>query len=299
MALTETETKIQAYGTRSRRRNPTLESLAQAAREPWTIICVLILLGFLAMAVLSPMLAGDPLAINPAYRLKPPSLEMIWGTDHLGRDVFARAMNGARMSLTVGVAVALLSAIPGVAIGIFAAMNRTGGALVMRVIDAMMAIPAVLLAIALAALLQPGLLTLIIAISIPEIPRMVRLVRSVVLSVREQPYVDAAVSVGTGGFALVRRHILPNTIAPVIVQATYAAASAIIASAVLSFLGVGTPPDVPSWGGMMADARKFFQFYPMLMVYPGALLSLLVLVTNVLGDRLSDALDPRKIARSI
>lgn len=299
MALTETDTKLRTATPAPVRRNPTLEALGQAAREPWTIVCALILLGFFAMALLSPMLVGDPLAINPAQRLKPPSLEMIWGTDHLGRDVFARAMNGARMSLIVGVAVALLSAIPGVAIGVFAAMNRTGGALVMRVIDAMMAIPAVLLAIALAALLQPGLLTLIIAIAIPEIPRMVRLVRSVVLSVREQPYVDAAMSVGTGGLTLVRRHILPNTIAPVIVQATYAAASAIIASAVLSFLGVGTPPDVPSWGGMMADARKFFQFYPMLMVYPGALLSLLVLVTNVLGDRLSDALDPRKMVRSI
>ncbi len=299
MAVSDSDIRLNANAAVPERRNPTLEALLEAAREPWTLICSLILLGFLAMAVLAPFLAGDPTAINPAQRLRPPSFEAFWGTDHLGRDVFARAMNGARMSLTVGVCVAILSAIPGVAIGIFAGMNRVGGALVMRVIDAMMAIPAVLLAIALAALLQPGLTTLIIAISIPEIPRMVRLVRSVVLSVREQPYVDAAVSVGTGGMKLVTKHILPNTVAPVIVQATYAAASAIIASAVLSFLGVGTPPDIPSWGGMMADARKFFQFYPMLMVYPGVLLSLLVLVTNVLGDRLSDALDPRKMARSI
>jgi len=201
------------------------------------------------------------------------------------------------MSLIVGFSVAVIAVIPGVAIGILAGMSRIGGAIVMRIIDAMMAIPAVLLAIALAALLQPGLTTVIIAIAVPEIPRMVRLVRSVVLSVRQQPYVDAAISVGTHGPKLIWLHILPNTIAPVIVQATYAAASAIIASAVLSFLGVGTPTDIPSWGGMMADARKFFQFHPMLMAYPGVMLSMLVLATNVLGDRLSDALDPRKVMK--
>lgn len=279
------------------RRRPVIEALRQTARDPWTIVCALILCLFIAIAIFAPWFTGDPLLIRPALRLKPPSDAAWWGTDHLGRDVFARAMHGTRMSLIVGFSVAALSAIPGVAIGIFAGMSRIGGAIVMRIIDAMMAIPAVLLAIALAALLQPGLTTVIIAIAVPEIPRMVRLVRSVVLSVRQQPYVDAAISVGTHGGKLVWLHILPNTIAPVIVQATYAAASAIIASAVLSFLGVGTPTDIPSWGGMMADARKFFQFHPMLMAYPGVMLSMLVLATNVLGDRLSDALDPRKVVK--
>lgn len=282
---------------RHSRRRPILEALTTSFRDPWTLVCSLLLLAFMAIAVFAPWIAGDPLTIEPARRLKPPSEFAWWGTDHLGRDVFARAMHGTRMSLTVGFCVAVIAAVPGVALGIFAAMSRLGGAVIMRVIDAMMAIPAVLLAIALAALLQPGLTTVIIAISIPEIPRMVRLVRSVALSVRQQPYVDAAISVGTHGPRLILRHILPNTIAPVIVQATYAAASAIIASAVLSFLGVGTPTDIPSWGGMMADARRFFQFHPMLMFYPGVMLSLLVLVTNVLGDRLSDALDPRKVTR--
>jgi len=296
MPVSETRTLPEAR-VPSVRRRPVLEALAQTARDPWTIVSVLVLLGFVAMAVFASWFAGDPQAIDPANRLKAAGVVGIWGTDHLGRDVFSRAMYGARMSLVVGLSVAFLTAVPGVAIGVFAGMSRFGGAVVMRLIDAMMAIPAVLLAIALAALLQPGLLTVIIAIAIPEIPRMVRLVRSVVLSVRQQPFVDAAVSVGTRGPKLIFRHILPNTVAPVIVQATYAAASAIIASAILSFLGVGTPPDVPSWGGMMADARKFFQFYPMLMVYPGVLLSLLVLVTNVLGDRLSDALDPRKVRK--
>lgn len=283
----------------AKRRHHTMEALAVAAREPVTIVCLAVLAGFVAIALFAPFFTADPIAINPAQRLKPPSANAFWGTDHLGRDVFARAMHGTQMSLSVGLAVALLSAIPGVAIGVFAGMSRVGGLIVMRIIDAMMAIPAVLLAIALAALMQPGLTTVIIAISIPEIPRMVRLVRAVVLSVRAQPFVDAAVSVGTPRLTLVWRHILPNTIAPVIVQATYAAASAIIAAAVLSFLGVGTPTEVPSWGGMMADARRYFQFYPMLMAYPGMLLSLLVLVTNLLGDRLSDALDPRKTARGV
>lgn len=284
---------------RPRRRHATMEALASALREPWTLLCLFLLAGFLFVAFFASMVAGDPLAINPAQRLKPPSAQFLWGTDHLGRDVFARAMHGTRMSLAVGASVALLSAIPGVAIGIFAAMSRLGGALVMRIIDAMMAIPAVLLAVALAALLQPGLTTIIIAITIPEIPRMVRLVRAVVLSVRQQPYVDAAIASGTRGPALILRHILPNTLAPVIVQATYAAASAIIAAALLSFLGVGTPPDLPNWGGMMADARRYFQQDPMLMAYPGMLLSVLVLITNILGDRLSDALDPRKSTRKI
>ena len=281
-----------------KRRRAEVEALSRAVREPWTAICLAVLGTFALFAVFAPWLTADPMAINPAVRLKPPSPEAFWGTDHLGRDVFARAVHGTRMSLTVALSVALLSAIPGVAIGVLAGMSRVADAVVMRVIDAMMAIPAVLLAIALAALLQPGLTTVIIAIAIPEIPRMVRLVRSVVLTVREQPYVLAATSVGTRGGKLIFRHILPSTVAPVIVQGTYAAASAIIASAILSFLGVGTPTDVPSWGGMMADARKYFQFHPMLMAYPGALLSIMVLVTNVLGDRLSDALDPRKSRRT-
>ena len=284
---------------RIHRRRPILEALGVAMREPWTLICLSVLAAFILIALFAPFFAGDPQAINPAQRLKPPSSDAWWGTDHLGRDVFARAMHGTKMSLIIGLCVALITVIQGVALGVFAGLTRFGGTIIMRIVDAMMAIPAVLLAIALAALLQPGLLTVIIAISIPEIPRMVRLVRSVVLSIREQPYVDAAISVGTGGLPLVFRHVLPNTVAPVIVQATYAAASAIIASAILSFLGVGTPPDVPSWGGMMADARKYFQFYPSLMAYPGMLLSLLVLVTNVLGDRLSDVLDPRKSTRRV
>lgn len=273
-------------------------ALDYARRNPATVICCGILLGFLLIAIFAPLLAGDPLKIDPAQRLKPASEAAIWGRDHLGRDVYARAIYGTRISMLVGFSVAILVTVFGVAIGIYAGLSPIGGAVVMRLTDAMMAIPAVLLAIAFAALMNAGLTTVIVAITIPEVPRMVRLVRSVVLSVRQQLHVTAAISIGTSGLALVWRHILPNTLGPVLVQATYACASAIIASAVLSFLGVGLSPEVPSWGGMMADARQQFRIHPILMLYPGVLLSLLVLAVNILGDRLSDALDPRKSRRS-
>lgn len=266
-------------------------------KDPAALICSGVLVALFLIAVFAPWIAGDPLQINPAGRLDGPDETALLGRDHLGRDVFARAVYGTQASLTVGFSVAVLTSIIGVAIGIFAGLSRIGGAIIMRLNDAMMAIPAILLAIALAALFDAGLATVIFAITVPEIPRMVRLVRSVVLSVREQPYVMAARSIGTSGLAMVSRHILPNTLGPVLVQATYVCASAIITSAVLSFLGVGTSPEVPSWGGMMADARRHFRIHPELMLYPGLLLSLLVLAVNLLGDRLSDALDPRKMKR--
>ncbi|MEM7567268.1 MAG: ABC transporter permease [Pseudomonadota bacterium] len=279
------------------RRRPALERAGTLLRDPVTLVCLVVLAGLAGMALLAPLIAGDPAAIDPVNRLKPPGGDYLMGTDHLGRDVFARTVYGARVSLGVAFSVAVLATVPGVMLGLLAGLTRRAGWVVMRLTDAMMAIPAVLLAIALAALLRPGVWTVIIAIAIPEVPRMIRLVRAVTLGVRAQPYVDAAVASGTRGAALVMRHILPNTLAPVMVQATYAAASAVIASAILSFLGVGTAPDTPSWGGMMADARRYFRLYPMLMFWPGLMLALLVLVVNVLGDRLSDALDPRKLTR--
>lgn len=275
-------------------RSGRLSWLAGLLRDPLTLACAAILAGFVVIAIAAPLIAGNPYAIDPGRRLTGPASDALWGRDHLGRDVFARAVFGTQVSLLVGFSVAALTTVLGVAIGLYAGMSRFGGGIVMRLNDAMMAIPAILLAIALASMLGGGLGTVIVAIAIPEVPRMVRLVRSVVLGVREQPYVMAAVSIGTSGLSLVGRHILPNTLGPVLVQATYACASAIIASAVLSFLGVGISPEIPSWGGMMADARSRFRLNPDLMLYPGLLLSLLVLAVNILGDRLSDALDPRK-----
>ncbi|GAB5378544.1 MAG: ABC transporter permease [Acuticoccus sp.] len=263
-----------------------------------TLMLALILVMAL-VGVFAPLLAGDPAAINPANRLKPPSPEHWLGTDHLGRDVYARLVYGTRTSMLIGFAVAAATTLIGVAIGLYAGFAARGGAIVMRINDAMMSIPAVLLAIALASLMSQGVTAVIVAITIPEIPRMVRVVRALVLGVRQQPYIAAAVSIGTRGLPLVMRHVIPNTLGPVLVQATYACASAIIASAVLAFLGVGTSPDVPSWGGMMADARRQFRLHPDLMLYPGLALSALVLIVNILGDRLSDAMDPRKARRGI
>jgi len=284
--------------TPARRANPAMDMGVQALRflksHPEVTVTLGLILVMASIGLLAPWIAGDPAAIDPADRLRPPSAEHRLGTDHLGRDVAARLIHGTRNSMAVGFAVAAIASLVGIAVGVYAGFSRIGGAVVMRLNDAMMSIPAVLLAIALASLMAQGLTAVIVAITIPEIPRMVRVVRALVLGVRAQPYLSAAVSIGTRGLPLVLRHVIPNMMGPVLVQATYACASAIIAAAVLSFLGVGTSPEIPSWGGMMADARSQFRLHPTLMLYPGLALSALVLLVNILGDRLSDAIDPRK-----
>jgi peptide/nickel transport system permease protein len=262
-------------------------------QSPLFLGCFVILGLFVLIAVFAPSLVGDPTAINTSKRLKPPS-EMFWfGTDHLGRDIFARPMIGTRNSLLVGFGVAISVTLLGVVIGLYAGFSKWSERIFMRLMDGLMAIPGVLLAIALVALLRGGLLVVIIAITIPEVPRMVRLVRSVVLTVKEQPFVDAAISVGSSTPKILWLHILPNTIGPLSVQATYVAVSAIIAEAVLSFLGVGTPPEIPSWGNMMAEGRSFFQLAPWIIGFPGLMLSIIALTVNLMGDTLRERLDPR------
>lgn len=256
-----------------------------------SVLCVVVI-----MALIAPLIAGDPLRINPINRLKPPSAEFWFGTDFLGRDIYARTIYGARISLAVGFAVAFISTLIGLVIGMVAGYMRWVDAIVMRIMDGLMAIPGVLLAIALIALAGASLTNVIIAISIPEIPRVVRLVRSVVLQIRELPYVEAAVSVGSPTWKILTRHILPNTIAPLIVQATFVCASAVVVEAILSFLGAGTPPETPSWGNVMAEGRSYFQFASWIIFFPGLFLAITVLAVNMLGDGLRDSLDP-KIAR--
>ena len=269
-----------------------------ARRHPTVMIGVILLLAMAAMALLAPYLGTiDPLAVAPVKRLRPPS-ELYWfGTDSYGRDVYSRTLYGARVSLTVGLSVAIFGTALGLAIGLVTGFVRRLDFVVMRVMDALMSMPPVLLAIALMALTKASLGNVILAITITEVPRVARLVRSVVLSLREQPFVEAAVAAGTGFWRVLLRHILPNTIAPLLVQATYICAAAMITEAVLSFIGAGTSPEVPSWGNLMAEGRGYFQIKPYLVLFPGAFLSLTVLAVNLVGDGLRDALDPRLARR--
>ena len=254
---------------------------------------VMILLAFLVIALLAPMLAGDPLQFEPTDRLKRPSDQFWFGTDQFGRDVYSRVVYGTRISLIIGFSVAVLATFIGLVVGVLCGFYRPVDAIMMRVMDGMMAIPAILLAIALITLMKASLTIVIIAIAIPEIPRVARLVRSVVLSVRARPYIEAAVASGTRNGRIMVRHILPNTVAPLIVQATYVCASAILTEAGLSFLGAGTPPEIPSWGNIISLGRTYFQIAPWIIFFPGVMLAITVLAINLVGDGLRDSLDPR------
>ncbi|PWB57223.1 MAG: hypothetical protein C3F17_21130 [Bradyrhizobiaceae bacterium] len=268
------------------------------ARYPLAAAGAVIVVLIVLAAVFAPFLGtADPLALNPMQRLRPPSEANWLGTDQFGRDLWTRVVYGTRVSLTVGVCVAVLSVAIGLVIGLVAGYIRLLDAIVMRVMDGLMAIPDILLAIALVSLSGASLTTVIIAITIPSVPRVVRLVRSVVLSVREEPYVEAAVAVGTPLPKILIRHVLPNCVPPLIVQATYVCAFAMLTEAILSFLGAGTPPEIPSWGNMMAEGRMFFPIAPRIVLFPGVALALTILAVNVLGDGLRDRLDPKLAKR--
>ena len=270
-----------------------------ATLKSWPVMLSLVVLTVLVLiAIFAPLLtSADPSAINPAERLKSITAEHWLGTDAYGRDVFTRILYGARVSLLVGLGVAAFSVVIGLFVGVLAGYFRWVDAIVMRVMDGLMAIPGILLAIALVSLSGASLLTVLIAITVPEVPRVVRLVRGVILSVRNESYVEAAQTLGTPLPTLMMRHLVPSTIAPLIVQSTYIFASAILTEAILSFLGAGVPPETSSWGNIMAEGRSYFQLFPGLVLYPGVLLSLTVLSVNLLGDALRDALDPRMAKR--
>lgn len=267
-------------------------------RHPTIAVGSVLLLLLVLAAIFAPWLGTvDPTALSPASRTRPPSAQFWFGTDLLGRDVYSRVIYGARVSLIVGFTVALLSTLIGVAIGLAAGFVRWVDAVVMRIMDGFMSIPTILLAIALITLTRASLHNVIIAITIAEIPRVVRLVRGLVLSLREQPYVESAVAAGASRMRIVLRHILPNTIAPLTVQATYICAVAILAEASLSFIGAGVPPSVPSWGNIMAEGRALWQIKPYLIAFPAMFLSITILAINMLGDGLRDAVDPRMAER--
>jgi len=279
--------------------SPTWRNFREALRRhPTAVAGAAVLVAMIAIAILAPWLGTvDPQAVAPVNRLKPPSGEVWFGTDMMGRDVYSRVLYGARVSLTVGIAVALLSTLIGLAIGLVTGFMRWLDAIVMRVMDGLMSIPPVLLAIALMALTRASIENVIVAITLAETPRVVRLVRSLVLTLRDEPYVVAAVAAGTRLPRILWRHILPNIVAPLLVQATYVCASAMITEAILSFIGAGTPPNIPSWGNIMAEGRSMFQLAGYLVFFPGICLSLTVLAVNLLGDGLRDALDPRLARR--
>jgi peptide/nickel transport system permease protein len=279
-----------------------------ALRNSNVIVGGTILLVMLLVAILAPFLGTvDPTRIDPAMRNKKPDTVLtykledgtpakrtaIMGTDSLGRDVYSRVLYGTRVSLAIGISVALCAIAIGVVIGLVSGYVRWADGIIMRIMDGLMAIPGILLAIALVSIWRAGLITVIFAIVVPDVPRVVRLVRSIVLTVREEPYVEGAISVGTPTWTLMFRHILPNTVAPLIVQGTFIAAAAILAEAALSFLGIGIPPEIPSWGNIMAEGRTLFRVFPHNILYPGIFLAITVLAINIVGDGLRDTLDPK------
>jgi peptide/nickel transport system permease protein len=259
-----------------------------------TLLLVLVLIGIFAPYLWT----VDPTALAPAKRLRAPSADFWFGTDAIGRDLYSRVLYGTRVSLTVGLSVALLATFAGLTIGLVSGFVRWADSIIMRVMDGLMSIPPILLAVALMALTRGSVGNVIMAITVAEIPRVSRLVRGVVLSLREQAYVDAAVAAGTRTPMIILRHILPNTLAPMLVQATYVCASAMIVESILSFIGAGTPPTIPSWGNIMAEGRALWQVKPYIVFFPAAFLSLTVLAVNLVGDGLRDAFDPR-MAKSL
>jgi peptide/nickel transport system permease protein len=289
------------------------ESAWQRLHRNWSVRvggCALLLM--IVVAGAAPLLGTvDPTLFDAASRdLRPGQAgeimtldgellrhKFVMGSDSFGRDIYSRVIYGTRVSLLVGIATALLALAFGIVCGLSAGTLRRLDGPLMRVMDGLMAIPAILLAIALVALWRASVLTVVLAIAITEIPRVTRLVRSLVLSIREEPYVEAAISLGTPTWKIMFGHILPNCVAPLLVQGTYICASAILVEAILSFLGVGLPPDIPTWGNIMAEGRVQFMAYPHNLFFPGVFLAVTVLAVNILGDGLRDTLDPKMAKR--
>jgi peptide/nickel transport system permease protein len=270
---------------------PTIEVKRIGFAATLSGICLLIIV---LIGIFAPLIAThDPMQMDPTQRLKPASDAFLLGTDAYGRDLFSRIVYGARISLIVGVGAAIISVAIGLPLGLLAGFFRILDAILMRIMDGLMAIPSILLAIAVVSLAGASLWTVLVAITIPEIPRVVRLVRSVVLSAREEPYVEAAIAVGSSLPKVMWRHLVPNTLAPLIVQGTYICASAILIEAILSFLGAGVGTETPSWGNIMSEGRVYFQLKPSLIFWPGLVLSICILSINLLGDTARDLLDPR------
>jgi peptide/nickel transport system permease protein len=268
------------------------------ARNGGLMVGVAVLLIFIGIALLGPVLGAiDPQAMVTSQRLQPPSLEHWFGTDRLGRDIYSRVVYGTSSSLAVGVAVAILSCVLGTLFGLIAGYVRWLDSIVMRIMDGIMSIPSIMVAIATISVAGASLASVVAAIAINDVPRVARLVRGTMLSVREEPYVEAAVVLGSPGYFILLRHMLPSVLAPLAVLGTHIAASAMLLEATLSFLGCGLPPDIPTWGNIMADGRILFRIAPWIILFPGLTLAVAVLAINLLGDGLRDLVDPASADR--
>jgi peptide/nickel transport system permease protein len=245
------------------------------------------------VGIFAPMVSVDPSHMDVASRLQRPGAAYWFGTDDLGRDVFARVVYGARLSLMVGVAVVAFAFLVGLTSGLVAGYFRKLDNVIMRIMDGLMAFPAIILAIALMASLGPSVTNVIVAIGVVYSPRVARVVRGSVLVIRETAYVEAARALGVTNLWIILRHVLPNCLSPVIVQGSFVFAAAVLTEAALSFLGVGVPPYIPSWGNILSDGRLYLQQAPWLVLYPGAAIMLTILGLNLLGDGVRDLLDPR------
>src|SRR5215475_282081 len=267
--------------------------LSRLVRRRATVIGLVLLALTAVVGALAPVIAGDPLRMEVSARLTAPGAAHWFGTDDVGRDVWSRVVYGARLSLLVGAAVVLLAFAVGLVCGLAAGYWRRLDNPVMRVMDGLMAFPAIILAIALMASLGPSVINVIVAIGVVYAPRVARIVRGSVLVIRETTYVEAARALGVPDLVIVARHVLPNCLSPVIVQGSFVFAAAVLTEAALSFLGVGVPPYVPSWGVILSEGRLYIQQAPWLVIYPGLAIMLTIFGLNLFGDGLRDLLDPK------
>lgn len=253
-----------------------------------------VLVLILVLALFSPLIAThDPMGLNPAERLQGPSVAHWFGTDHFGRDLFSRIVYGARLTLVSGSGVVLYSVFFGILIGVLSGYYTQFGFVAMRLVDVVMSFPALLLALALLAILGPGLLNVIIAVGLNFLTRTARIIFGLTLKIREEVFVEAIRSIGASNLRILARHILPNLMSPLIVQATFTFAFSLLQMASLDFLGVGVPPQVPSWGNMISEGRIYITRAPGVLLFPGVFIVLTVLAFNLVGDVLRDNLDPR------
>lgn len=299
MSVSETtvvaaEQRSAAEVHRSERARQRRRALNRVLSSPSFMFGAVLLLAIAGAAIVGPWLVSyDPLAIEPSVRLHAPSAEHLFGTDTFGRDVLSRVLTGGRVSLIVGISIAVLSGIAGVIIGIYSAFYRVFDLIFMRLVDGLMAFPAILLAIALAASLGDSMATLVLALTIVYAPRVARVARASALAVKSETFVEALRSQGASASRILWVNVFPNVVPAIIIQITFVFADALLVEAALSFIGLGVPAPAPSWGNMLLEGKQVIYQAWWLIVAPGLAILLLVLSINLFGDGMRDVLDPR------